>query len=113
MNTKKGLDIFTNMINFSIEYPDLSPDRILVIDIGKETFNKVLSPSRLELIRVINNKKPKSIGELVNYLNRPVESISRDLKILSNYGILELVQIGKTKKPVIEKDMMLIPLTSR
>ncbi len=108
----KGLELFTKMVKFSVEYPDLAPDRLLIIDMGKETFEKILSSSRLELIRAINEKSPKSVGELAEILDRPVESISRDLKILSNYGILKLIQVGKVKRPVIEKDMLLVPLTS-
>ena len=108
----KGLEMFTKMVKFSVEYPDLAPDRLLVIDMGKDTFEKILSSSRLEMIKAINNSKPKSVGELAKMLERPVESVSRDLKIPSNYGILELIQVGKMKKPVIEKDMLLVPLTS-
>ena len=112
MEINKGLELFSNLVNFSVEYPDLAPERVLIMDMSKESFEKILSPSRLDLIRTINMKNPKSVGELADILDRPVESISRDLKILSNYGILELVQIGKTKKPVIEKDMLLVPLTT-
>jgi len=39
-----------------------------------------------------------------------VQSISRDLRILENYGLVELVQIGQTKKPKIEKDLLVITL---
>ena len=112
MTDKDSLKLFMNIAKLSVEYPDLTPDRLLIIDLEKETLDRIFTQSRVELIRIIKNKKPNSVGELAEILGRPVESISRDLKILSNYGILELIQVGKTKRPVIEKDMLLIPLTT-
>ncbi len=108
----KGIEVYSKLVDFAIEHPELAPDRVLVIHGNKKEFKKILSPSRLELIEIIREKDFQSVGEVAKYVNRPVESVSRDLKILSNYGILELVRIGKRKKPVIEKDMLLIPLTT-
>ena len=100
------------MIDFALEKPELAPSRVLVISLGKKSLEKILTPSRMDLIRVVREKKPKSVGELAKLLNRPVESVSRDLRILENYGILTLVQMGKVKKPEIEKDVLMIPLTA-
>jgi len=84
---------------------------------GKETerflnksLEKILTPGRMELLRTITEKKPKSVGELAKSVKRPLESVSRDLGILTNYGLLSLIKVGKTKKPEIEKDMLMIPL---
>lgn len=107
---KKGLGFFEKMIDFSVKYPELSPDRVLVINMKKETFSKVLTPSRMEIIKTIKKNSPESVMQLAEQLNRPIESISRDLGVLERYGILEFVIGGKTKKPKIEKEMILIPL---
>lgn len=100
----KLLELFTKM---QIEYPELSPDKILII--SEKTMAKIITPKRTELIITIREKKPKTIGELAKILKRPQESISRDLRILHNYGILDFVRIGKTKIPKIERSMLLIP----
>ena len=102
----------SKMIDFALEKPELAPDRILVINLSKQTLEKVLTPARMDLIRAINSKKPDSIGELVKIVKRPKESVSRDLKILENYGLLSFVNSGRIRKPKIEKDLLMIPLRS-
>lgn len=108
---KRSIELFNKMIDFAVQNPEISPDRVLVINLKKETFNKILSPARMEIIRAVKEKKPKTIMDLAKSLGRPMESVSRDLRILENYGIMEYIRSGKTKKPKIEKEMILIPLT--
>ncbi len=102
----------SRMIDFALEKPELAPSRILVINLSKSALEKVLTPSRMDLIREIWKKKPKSVGELAKSVKRPLEAVSRDLGILENYGLLTLVKMGKVKKPEIEKDILMIPLKS-
>ncbi len=106
----KNMKMFDKMIDMAIKYPDMTPDRVLVIDVKKDTLEKIITPSRLELIRTVRNKEPKSVGELAKIVKRPVEAVSRDLKILESYGVLELIQTGKIKRPKVEKDMIMIPI---
>ncbi|HLC77164.1 MAG TPA: hypothetical protein VJH04_03080 [archaeon] len=101
----------SRMIDFALENPELSPSKVLVINLGKNTLEKVLTPSRMNLIRTIRESNPKSVSNLARLVKRPIEAVSRDLSILENYGIMEFVRNGKTKKPKIENDMILIPLT--
>jgi len=108
----KVTQMVSRMIDFALEKPDLAPSRVLIISLSKKSLEKILTPSRMDLIRIIREENPKSVGELAKLSNRPVESVSRDLKILENYGILTFVQTGKLKKPKIEKDVLMIPLTA-
>ena len=102
--------MISKMIDFALEKPELAPNRILVINLSKQTLEKVLTPARMDLIRAINSKNPNSVGELVKIVKRPKESVSRDLKILENYGLLSFVNSGRIRKPKIEKDVLMIPL---
>lgn len=102
----------SRMIDFALEKPELAPSRVLVIRMSRKSLEKILTPGRMELTRAIIEKKPKSVGALAKLLGRPVESVSRDLKILENYGLLAFVQSGKQKIPEIEKDVLMIPLTA-
>jgi len=102
----------SRMIDFALEKPELAPSRMLIISLSKQSLEKVLTPSRMNLVRTIGEKKPKSVGELAKLVKRPIESVSRDLKILENYGVLSLVQVGRIKRPEIEKDVLMIPLTA-
>jgi len=100
----------SRMIDFALEKPELAPSRVLIIRMSKKSLEKVLTPGRMELVRDINEKNPKSVGDLAKSVKRPLESVSRDLKILENYGLLSLTKTGKIKKPEIEKDVLMIPL---
>ncbi|MBI2543524.1 MAG: helix-turn-helix domain-containing protein [Candidatus Aenigmarchaeota archaeon] len=102
----------SRMIDFALEKPEVAPSRVLVINLSKTALEKVLTPSRIDLIREIRERKPKSVSELAELVKRSVEAVSRDLNILENYGLLTLVKAGKIKKPEIEKDILMIPLKS-
>lgn len=107
---KDSIKMFGKMIDFALQDPEGSPDRVLVINMRKDAFEMILTPARMEIINAIRENKPKTVGNLAKYLKRPIESVSRDLKILENYGILGLTRTGRTKTPRIEKEMILIPL---
>lgn len=100
----------SRMIDFALEKPEIAPSRVLIISLSKKSLEKILTPGRMDLVRTIREKKPKSVGELAKSVKRPVQSISRDLNVLENYGLLSLVQVGRVKKPEIEKDVLMIPL---
>lgn len=110
--TKESIKMFDKMLDFAVKHPDITPDRVLVISMKEDTLKTIFTQSRIELIKTVKSKSPHSVGELADMLDRPVESVSRDLKILENYGLLELVQVGKLKQPVVEKDTLLIPITA-
>lgn len=97
------LDMFTRM---QTEYPELSPDRVLIIETN--VLKDIITPARTELMDAIREKKPNSVGELAKLVNRHQESVSRDLTILNNYGILDFVKTGTTRKPIIEKDIIAV-----
>ncbi len=100
----------SRMIDFALEKPEISPSRILVISLSRHTLDKIITPARMDLLREIREKKPHSVSELAKSVKRPLEAVSRDLGILETYGLLTFVKTGKTKKPEIEKDMLMIPL---
>jgi predicted transcriptional regulator len=43
-------------------------------------------------------------------VNRPIASVSRDIKILSNYGFLDIEKKGVVKTPKLIKDPILISI---
>jgi len=110
--SNESLEMFDRMLEYAVKNPEASPDRLLVVSMKQETLDKIFTPRRVELVRTIKSRNPPSVGGLAKMVKRPVESVSRDLKILENYGLLGLVQKGKFKKPVVEKDALLVPLTA-
>ena len=107
---KKNVELLKRLLDLMEKYPDVSPDRVIILSMSTEALSGIFTPSRIELVKAIKYEKPRSVGELAKAVKRPVESVSRDLKILSNYGILEFVQSGKQKIPEIGKDVLMMPL---
>jgi len=106
----KLLQMFGKMIENAIENPELAPDKVVIISLSVEERNRILTPERIRLIRVIRNKKPKNVKGLASLVDRRVDAVSRDLRILNNYGFLEFLRNGKEKTPRIEKEILMIPL---
>ncbi len=75
--------------NFEPEYdlilgfPDLS------------AISKVLSPERIRIIQTIRDKKPGSIRQLANFLDRAQPNVQKDVQELASLGILELKKTHK------------------
>lgn len=65
-----------------------------------KSMSQVLSTENQELLRTIINNKPRSITELEQITNRKKSNLSRTLKTLEQYGIIEL---NKTKGKIIPK----------
>lgn len=104
--------LFSRMMDYALEKPEYAPNSMLIISLSKGGIGKVFTHARIELLNVIRRKKPKTVGELVRALNRPKESVSRDLRILSNYGFISFKKEGKRKTPKIEKEIVAMPLIS-
>ena len=62
-----------------------------------KSMSQVLSTENQELLRTIINNKPRSTTELEKITNRKKSNLSRTLKTLEQYGIIEL---NKTKGKV-------------
>ena len=72
---------------FGLSFPDI------------EDFRKFFTPKRLELLKIIKKTKPNSIYELSKKLNRDIKSVTTDLHILKDYGLLELEKkVNKNNK---------------
>jgi predicted transcriptional regulator len=61
---------------------------------------EVLSDENRALLRIIKNTQPNSIKELSDTTGREPSNLSRTLKTLSNYGIVELIKESKQVKPI-------------
>ena len=64
-------------------------------------FRKFLTPKKLELLRVIKHKKPKSIYELSKFVKRTPENVNTDIKFLEQLGFLDITKIKETRQKVV------------
>lgn len=106
----KELEKFGEMIEKAINYPDLTPDKLVIISLTEEGHRSILTPERIKLLLTIKHKRPKNVGELAEMVGRRKDAVSRDLNILKNYGFLELIQHGKEKRPIVEKEAIMMSL---
>lgn len=97
----KLLDTFDKLEEID---PEMSPDRVLIVEF--EVLKDIVTPARTELVKAIREHRPQSVGELAKLVKRRQESVSRDLNILHNYGLLEFVRMGKSRIPKIDKRIM-------
>ncbi|MFA5678693.1 MAG: winged helix DNA-binding protein [Pseudomonas sp.] len=63
---------------------------------------EVLSDDNRALLRVITDMEPASIAELAEVTGRKSSNLSRTLKTLSNYGIVELMREKNQVRPIVK-----------
>ena len=107
---KKILEEFGKMLMEGLKHPELMPERLVIISLSEQEERNILTPARLRLIRLIKEKNPESVKALAGIAQRRVDAVSRDLKVLHNYGLLEFKWEGKHKMPKVQKEALLIPL---
>ena len=62
-----------------------------------ETLGSVITGARIELISVIRTKKPSSIQELARFVERDYKNVYQDVKLLAQFGLIELKEQGARK----------------
>lgn len=73
-----------------------------------QSMAQVLSNENQELLRVIVEQKPNSIKELEAVTGRKSSNLSRTLKLMARYGIVELTRENKTLRPVVKATDFLV-----
>lgn len=61
---------------------------------------EVLSDDNRALLKVIKNSQPESISSLAAITGRKVSNLSRTLKTMSNYGIVEMIRERNHVRPI-------------
>lgn len=67
-----------------------------------QSMAQVLSNENRELLKIIINVQPDSIRELEEISGRKSSNLSRTLKMLARYGIVELKKQKKSVKPIVK-----------
>src|SRR5690242_10968278 len=91
------------------------PDEPKVWFTSTESFAKILSAGNRELLKIIAEKSPGSLDELVQITGRAKSNLSRTLKTMEGYGIvrLERGEHGRIAPKVTHDRVELeLPLTS-
>ncbi|HUB92604.1 MAG TPA: hypothetical protein VL945_01445 [Candidatus Saccharimonadales bacterium] len=102
--------MFIRMMDYALENQENTPKRVLVID--AVSLARALTPARAKLLQAIATYKPETVGALVALVKRPEEAVSRDMKILANYGMISFKYEGRQKMPMVEREIITMPLTA-
>ncbi len=67
-----------------------------------KSLGEILSESNVKLLKIIDSEHPESIKQLSEISGRKSSNLSRTLKTLEQYSIIELVRHNKTIMPVVK-----------
>lgn len=65
---------------------------------------KVLTERRLELLKIIKDKKPASVYELSKIVGRDIKNVLEDLAYLQELGLVEITETKDRKIPRVDYD---------
>ena len=77
-----------------------------------KSLSEVLSDENRALLKAVKTSRPASISELAKITGRKQSNLSRTLKTMSNYGLVELVRENHRVRPVVEAIDFRVELTA-
>ena len=78
-------------------------DRAKILrNVSLQSMAQILSSENQDLLRIILERKPGSIQDLEIATGRRSSNLSRTLKTLARYGIVELSKEERSVKPVVK-----------
>ena len=104
-------------INIGIMSQDAMRDRMVAIARGEykpkanepkiwfssmKSLAEVLSDENRALLKIIENVQPNSISGLAELTGRKQSNLSRTLKTMSSYGLVEMVKENRHVKPIVK-----------
>jgi len=69
---------------------------------------EVLSDDNRALLRVIREQKPESLSQLAEFTGRASSNLSRTLKTMERYGLVEMQRELRTVRPVVRASEFVI-----
>lgn len=107
----------TKRINIGIMPEDKIRERMLAIARGEykpkpsdpkiwftsmRSLAEVLSDENRALLKIIQESQPESISGLAELTGRKQSNLSRTLKTMSQYGLVEMVRENRQVKPIVK-----------
>jgi len=67
-----------------------------------KSLSEVLSDKNRELLKIIAEQEPETLTELAAISGRELSNVSRTLKTLERYGIVETRRNSHSKRPIVK-----------
>ena len=68
-----------------------------------EAARKVLTPKRLQLLRVIRQGRPDSVYQLARLVGRDFKNVHADVHTLASYGLVSLKKARAGRRPSVPR----------
>ena len=94
------------------DVPDEDAPRRLSFE-TTDQLNRVFSPRAIELLQAIAQEEPASMREAARLVERDIKQVSENLERLEEYAVIEFVEEGRAKRPVVPYDEIDIRLPLR
>jgi predicted transcriptional regulator len=79
-----------------------------ILYLTPQTFAKTFSPERIKLVIAVKQNKIESISQLAKLLNRPFESVHRDVKYLEGLNLIRLEKHEKMMVPIVQRSISFV-----
>lgn len=76
-----------------------------------EELHRTFTPTTLELVETIRRERPASINETARFADRAVKNVHDELKRLDRAGVIDFVEDGQAKRPIVRFDELLIDIS--
>lgn len=98
-------DLADTLATIDVDGPEaVEPtDPVLVVE-DLETFGRIFRSTNLAILETIARHEPGSIRELARQLDRHPPDVLENVNELVDYGLVELVEDGAAKRPVLFYD---------
>jgi predicted transcriptional regulator len=83
---------------------DIDPAEPMLSVESIETFGEIFRPTNLALLEAIVEHEPESIRELARIVDRHPPEVHGNIHELVDYGLVELKETGRSKRPVVWYD---------
>jgi predicted transcriptional regulator len=67
---------------------------------------KALTEKRLELLKIVKDRKPSSIYELARMVDRDVKNVIQDVGYLQEIGMIDVAETQDKKVPTVNYDVL-------
>ena len=67
-----------------------------------KSLSEVLSDNNMRLLKMIEENQPETLKELATLSGRKTSNLSRTLKTMERYGIVELYRQNRSVRPVVK-----------
>ena len=82
------------------------PDEPKIWFTSMRSLAQVLSDDNRALLRLIREEKPASLNRLAEITGRALSNLSRTLKTMERYGLVEMQRDLQTERPVVEANSL-------